>query len=636
MRTFLSTLDLSDLSLRSRRLLWLGASGAADDNPYAEADALLERAAGLSAEDVAAAVTDEDLDKLRKDLRAAGKALLAEPTDEKIAKATELRDAAKAVDGVIVAREEAAAELATQAQALLDELAADDGDEGDGGEAGDGESGEGDESGEGSGEGAGDDEGSTGDGSDDAGEGDAGADGGAGATGAEDEPGAGEKIAATGSPARTKARRPKATRPAVAAAPETEMVLRASANAPGVVAGDRLDSNEKIFRVFDNALRATGRRYRGPRIEIPLMTFGPETATEVFGEARTLGRDAQANQSKIEAVTSLGALRASGGICVAPPLEYDLPIMGTDGRPLRDSLARFGTPRGGARFLPPPVLTDVTGAVGFWTNDNDVDPGSDGPETKPCLVLDCPEETEEFVEAITQCLTIGNFRNQFFPEQVKAWTTLVGVSAARQAETRHLTKIGDESTQVAVTQVLGTTRSVLAGLDRRASAVRSHHRLDPRFPLRFEAPFWLLNNMITDLARELPGSTDERLAMSEGQIEAFFTVRHINTTWLLDGESGQVFADQTDGDLIGWPDEAITYLFVEGTWLHLDAGQIDFGLVRDSVLNATNDFQIFSEVFENVAFHGVPGTSARMAFDICPNGETAAAASTSGICLGGS
>ena len=37
----------------------------------------------------------------------------------------------------------------------------------------------------------------------------------------------------------------------------------------------------------------------------------------------------------------------------------------------------------------------------------------------------------------------------------------------------------------------------------------------------------------------------------------------------------------------------------------LDAGVLDVGVVRDSTLDATNDSELFSEVFEGVAFRGV-------------------------------
>ena len=47
------------------------------------------------------------------------------------------------------------------------------------------------------------------------------------------------------------------------------------------------------------------------------------------------------------------------------------------------------------------------------------------------------------------------------------------------------------------------------------------------------------------------------------------------------------------------------FMFPAGSFLHLDGGTLDLGLVRDSTLNTTNQFRMFSETFENVAFVGV-------------------------------
>ncbi len=60
------------------------------------------------------------------------------------------------------------------------------------------------------------------------------------------------------------------------------------------------------------------------------------------------------------------------------------------------------------------------------------------------------------------------------------------------------------------------------------------------------------------------------------------------------------------------------YLFPEGTFLFLDTGTLELGIVRDSVLNATNDFEIFGETFENVAFIGVESLAVSSA--ICDSG----------------
>jgi len=98
----------------------------------------------------------------------------------------------------------------------------------------------------------------------------------------------------------------------------------------------------------------------------------------------------------------------------------------------------------------------------------------------------------------------------------------------------------------------------------------------------------------------------------------------INATFTLDGPTGggQVFGTQSAAAVLAFPTTVKWYLFPEGTWLFLDGGTLDLGLVRDSVLNATNDYQLFGESFENVAKVGVE--SLEFTSTVCPNGAVAA------------
>jgi hypothetical protein len=431
------------------------------------------------------------------------------------------------------------------------------------------------------------------------------------------------KVAASAKPVVRRVEARSATKPIPRpAAVDERLVLRASANAGAFGAGALLDSPDKIARVFLGAIQASA-GYAGPTTSIPLMSLGAWDAADVYGEDRTLRDNARENAHKIEAVTGIEALRASGGICAPAPVRYDQPVIGTNARPVRDSaVAMFGADRGGIRTLPPPHLADVGGAITTWTHANDI--ALNSPSTKACLTLTCPDEDETLVDAIVSCLKVGNYRARNFPEQITAWMSKIAQSAARTAEVKFLTAIGTGSTQVAVTATgneLGTARDILATLERATSAIRSRHRLDPMYPFRFVAPFWLRNNMITDLTREVPGSSAERLATSEADIERWLAAKNVNVTWTLDGESGQIYGAQADGVLNGWASHVICYLYPEGQWLGLDGGSLDFGLVRDSTLNATNDFQLMSEFFENV--HQVfLADSYRLDIDICPNGKT--------------
>lgn len=629
-----SQFDLSGLSARNRRVFAFGVRGADGDDPNAELEALLARVDGI------AELSDDDVTALLEELRAAGVEVFSNAgSDEDLALGDRIVAAITSVTEAQSARETEATRIADAAAAGLAAITGD-GDEDDAA-AGDAAAGDGAAGGGGDGDAAG----AGGDGADGAdgaagdAAGGAGGDAAAGGDGAGDELSAeaqaeADRLAAAASrpPARVSrvaARRPASTRPRTRpATTDARMVLRASGSVAGQ-GGTLLDTPESIMHAFDTVHRAT-LGYHGPRTQIPVASLGVFDAAEIYGEERTLRSDARGNEQRIMAVTSESALRASGGICAPPPIQYDLPTIGTDARPVRDALARFGADRGGVRLLPPPQLADVTGAVGIWTEANDVLPAD--PTTKVCMELDCPAEVETLVDAITRCLTIGNFRARYFPEQVQAWVTKVGQWYARVAEVKMLTKIGALSTQItAGERILGTTRDVLRVLDRAAAATRSRQRLPQDFPLRMIGPMWLLNNMVSDLSAEEPGSTDERLVQNMALINSFFTSRNINVTWSLDGETGQIFGAQHDGTLVAWPSQVIVYLFVEGEWLFLDGGTLDFGLVRDSVLNATNDYQLFSEGFEQVAFHGA-GETFRLKIDICASGATAAPVDTSDLC----
>jgi hypothetical protein len=55
------------------------------------------------------------------------------------------------------------------------------------------------------------------------------------------------------------------------------------------------------------------------------------------------------------------------------------------------------------------------------------------------------------------------------------------------------------------------------------------------------------------------------------------------------------------GAIEQFPTTVVWYLFPEGFFQFLDAGRLDLGVVRDSTLDATNDYETFVETFEGVA-----------------------------------
>lgn len=578
-----------------------------------------------------AEMTREQLDELATYLREDAEATVAEgvTSQEQLDHLAEVRDAMAEVRTVTEAADAEQARLQAEADALLAEVVGGDADGGDGGEAA-AEGAEGAEGGEGAAEGG--TEGGEAEGAE------------ATAEGADAEAEDRELVAASaagagdgrprGQVTRVAARRPEQHQPA--AQGDSGFSLVASANiesASGRVrAGSDLSDPRDLARAFEVAWNAS-RGYRGPGGKVNVAHVGDANPANLYGEARTLGRDPHRNTELIRAVQTPEAITAAGGRCVPSPVRYDLPtIVGTTRRPVRDQLTtRFGADRGGVVTIAPATIDDVdTGGVGVWTDANDQDP--DDPATKPCLTMTCPDTDETVVDAITMCLEVSNFRGRFFPEQVQEWQDLLSVWQARFAERRMITAIGDASTQVDAAQVLGASRSLLAVMDQSVAGLRDRHRLDDGLSLTLGAPRWLRSVLRTDIARQLPvGTTDETLAIADAAIERWFTMRGVNPVWLLDGETGQEMSTaQADGDLNAYPADVVMYLFPTGSWIGLDGGTLDLGMFRDSALTEVNKFRVFAESWEQVHFHGVE--SWRITTPVCPSGTVAATEDITDLC----
>jgi hypothetical protein len=400
-----------------------------------------------------------------------------------------------------------------------------------------------------------------------------------------------------------------------------EWGLTAAANAPGVTAGAPVNDYDQLGAIFFNAWRTITGPTVGPRANVPLVRAGRGPVGE-YGEHRTLDGHAPSNAAKIRDVVHPSVITASGGMCAPINIAYDLPVVGSSARPVRDqALARFGADRGGIRTLIPPVLGDVTGALGVWTNDDDIA----GTGTKPCLTVDCPDETETLVEALTQCLKMGNFRQRFFPEQVEAVMKLIAVAGARAGEIKALQDMKANATAVTTARLLGTTRDVLAYLDQAVAGYRDRWRLDDSERLRLVLPRWAREAMRADMARSLPGTSDENLVIADATIAGWFASRSVNVTWAMEASSAAGFMGaQAAGALVKFPATIEAFLYPEGAFLFLDGGSLDLGLIRDSTLTATNDLMFFSETFEAIHFQGPEAICLTMT--TCPDGTVSGTA----------
>lgn len=406
---------------------------------------------------------------------------------------------------------------------------------------------------------------------------------------------------------------PASHRP-VSQASAAPVAITAGADIPGYTAGSSLDNMNVVAEAMAKRLHGL-RRVNGGDGEQHIVA----SVTTSFPEDRTLTQDAESNWAKIQAVTGPEALVASGGHSTPFAVKYDIFGMGTTTRPVRDALPRFQADRGGIRFVTPPTLASYGSAVGVWTNATDTDP--DG-ATKTSLTVTAAQENTVATDAVTLQLQFGNLMTRAYPELIARHNELGLIQHAREAEQNLLSQIADASTAVTTTSLIGFGRDFLVQIGRAAAAYRSRHRLEADAPLRAIVPAWVKDAMAADLALNMPGDS---LLNAYGEIDGYVAARNVNLTASLDAN---VFGAQSSGALIEFADSFTWYLFSEGSFLFLDGGTLDLGIIRDSSLVGTNDYKMFVETFEGIAFIGVEALAITSTISV--NGVAAALRDTTG------
>lgn len=429
---------------------------------------------------------------------------------------------------------------------------------------------------------------------------------------------AAEPIAAAAPPAPRRLRRPPApSRDREPSSTPGGLTLVASAGIEGFRPGQPLD-RPGLGRALVEAERTA--TVSAPGVEHRVVVA---SARYDFPEERRLDdRNAAENGRKIRALVEDDALVASGGLCAPLTPLYDSPVYAVADRPVRDGLASFQASRGGITFPPSLSLATAAGAITVITPAEDATPGS---ATKACLTIDCDDFDEATIEAISACVTHGNFGARSWPERVAELADLVAAAHAQAAEVELLDALKAGSTQVTAAAAgfgYGASSTLLSHILAAAAGVRSRQRMRPDQNLRALLPAWTRDLLVVDLIN----SQFDRFERNQAGVAALLGSFNVSVSWYIDGETGggQVIGAQAGGALNPFPDEVKWFLFPEGTWIFLDGGRLDLGVVRDSTLNATNDFQVFYETFEGAAKIGPE--SLEITSTVCPSGAVAAPA----------
>lgn len=315
----------------------------------------------------------------------------------------------------------------------------------------------------------------------------------------------------------------------------------ANGGIPSFSAGQSIGSLTDLGRAIAERLRSVGgsRAAEGERLPVARTTF-------TYPEERRLDNDAsfETNWRKMDAAaTQQGeALVAAGGLCAPPQTLYDIDVIGSSARPIRDqALVRFAAERGAITYRPNASAAEAVNGAGVWTmaDDEAAVIGSTDPR-KTCYEVPCPGLTEAVVQTIYECLEFSNITSRFDPETTASNVRQGVIAHTRLAENELLRQImATSKVLTAGAQEVGAVRHALVEMDKIVAYYQQRHRIDEATSLTWLIPRWVRSLFRADLAYQMAaGDWTQALAASDALINGWFRARGITPVWHLDGQIG--------------------------------------------------------------------------------------------------
>lgn len=306
------------------------------------------------------------------------------------------------------------------------------------------------------------------------------------------------------------------------------------------------------------------------------------------------------------------ALVAGGGWCAPSQIMYDFFNIAEASDGLID-LPTVGVSRGGIRFPVSPAIGDVffqnagsspaSGFGGFaFSMSNATDPWlwseSDdqltvtGSVNKPTLRVPCPTFSEVRLECYGISLTAGNLTDDAYPESTQNFIRLLRAAYSHAINARLIslmdTAAGGATTIGAVTTDGPATR-LLNSVGLAAMDYRAKFAMSTRAVLEVVMPYWVKEVIRADLVLR-PYTDPAQMAVADALIDSYFAARNVRVQWVNDYQVRGANQPGASSNLTAWPATVNFLVYAAGTFLHGTGLQLDLGVIRDSVLNAENDY----------------------------------------------
>lgn len=413
--------------------------------------------------------------------------------------------------------------------------------------------------------------------------------------------------------------------PASEAPPRAESVLIASADIPGFVAGSQLGGMENLVEAMTARARHMPITQKGddaPRIPIASLmrehkyTLGLDSSLADFNEVMT-------------AAANPDIMVAAGGWCSPSEISYDFfNIVCEDGAL---DLPTVGINRGGIRWPTSPSFADVVlgGALWTWTEAQDIAAvtGTAQSGTKTCGRVPCPGFNEERLHCDGICLTVGNLTQDAYPELIANHTRLVMASHFHKINRARIDEVRALSAAFTVTNGTlgeGAVAPVLGSMELQAIDYRDRYSMCQDAVLEVIAPRWLRGVLRSDLRKRMGSGTD-MLSVTDAYLMSLFDAINVRIQWVNDYQVRTAgFPGVPDTLPTAWPTTVEFMMYAPGTVVLGQGMRLDLGIIRDSILNETNDHT--AEWMEECWLIFNPGHEVRrITVNICPDGTTGAA-----------
>lgn len=395
-------------------------------------------------------------------------------------------------------------------------------------------------------------------------------------------------------------------------------VLVASADIPGMAQGTAIEDSLQLANALHHRARMMGISHTGDPTPALVASMN-----RTFKHRLDLDSPMDVIEQVLRDATDVDALIAAGGWCAPSEISYDFfNIVCEDGMVDLPSVGVLN--RGGFRFPTSPTYADVINGSpdGLWTwTETDDQSAVTGAPVKDCVRVPCPSFNDVRLACDGFCVTAGNLIDFAYPENVANWIRLVMATRAHVTNSRVISIMQAASTSVVVgLPTGGVYGDLMDAVALSAADYRARFAMCNDAILEVILPTWIVEAVQTDWARR-DTATDE--VMTRDRLMRGFDARNVRVQFVQDyqvrttGKPGFATAQTV------FPAQGEFMIYAPGTFVRGQGLQLNLGVVRDSVLNATNDMTA-AWAEDCYAVAQVGHLSRKVTFNICVAGTIGA------------